>query len=141
MKIYEIIRSNGGWNNWSMFEIEKYPCIDNNEARMRERYWFEQLKSKLNTFRPLSTPEEKHLSNIKKCYDYRQLNRQALLDEKKEYWKKNREELVIKNNIYRKENRDTINKQKMEHYRKNKDEINRVRREKYKTKNGNNIAT
>ena len=31
-----MIRENGDWNNWSMIEIEKYPCNDDNEARARE---------------------------------------------------------------------------------------------------------
>jgi len=87
-KIYETIRNKDGWDNWSILETEKYPSKDNNEARIRERYWFEQLKSKLNTNRPISTSEEKQISNIKKCYDYRQLNRHALLDEKKNIGKK-----------------------------------------------------
>jgi hypothetical protein len=26
--VYSTIRENGGWNNWSMVEIEKYPCKD-----------------------------------------------------------------------------------------------------------------
>jgi hypothetical protein len=32
-----------------MIEIEKYNCNDGNEARARERYWFEELQAKLNT--------------------------------------------------------------------------------------------
>jgi hypothetical protein len=37
-KKYITIRENGGWDNWSMIEIEKFPCNDDNEARARERY-------------------------------------------------------------------------------------------------------
>jgi len=44
--------------NWSMIEIEKYPCKDNNEARKREREWFEEFNSTLNSYRPSSTKEE-----------------------------------------------------------------------------------
>jgi len=32
-----------------MIEIEKYPCIDSNQASSRERYWFEKLNSTLNS--------------------------------------------------------------------------------------------
>ena len=141
MKIYETMRANGGWDNWSMIEIEKYPCKDNNEARTRERYWFEELNSTLNTFRPCSTKEEKQTYNKDYCYEYRQQNREKLLDEKKEYWIKNRDELIKKHNLYREQNRIKINNQKKEHYEKNKDEINRIRREKYKNKVSNNIST
>ena len=37
MKIYKVIRNNQGWDNWSMIEIEKYPCNDSKEATARER--------------------------------------------------------------------------------------------------------
>jgi hypothetical protein len=40
LKVYQTIRDNGGWDNWEMIEIEKYPCNDANEATARERYWY-----------------------------------------------------------------------------------------------------
>ena len=58
-KIYKFIKENGGWNNWSMFEIEKFECNDGNEARTRERYWYEILNANLNSQRPLTTIEER----------------------------------------------------------------------------------
>ena len=57
-KVYKIMRENGGWDNWEMIEIEKYPCNDEREACSRERYWYEQLSAELNTYRPLLTEEE-----------------------------------------------------------------------------------
>jgi hypothetical protein len=47
--LYTKINENGGWDNWEMIEIEKYSCNDANEARARERYWYEELNAKLNT--------------------------------------------------------------------------------------------
>jgi hypothetical protein len=41
--LYAIIRENGLWDNWTMVELEKFPCADGNEARGRERYWIECL--------------------------------------------------------------------------------------------------
>ena len=38
LKVYEIMRDNGSWENWSMIEIEKYPCNDQQEATKRKRY-------------------------------------------------------------------------------------------------------
>lgn len=57
-KIYKFIRENGGWDNWDMIEIEKYPCNDGNEARTRERYWYEELKATLNTETPNQSQKE-----------------------------------------------------------------------------------
>ena len=47
--IYRFIRENGGWQNWSMIEVERYDkCIDNNDKLKRERYWMEKLNASLN---------------------------------------------------------------------------------------------
>ena len=48
-KIYNTIRNNGGWDNWSIIEIENVrDCNDINEACTRERYWYELLNGYQN---------------------------------------------------------------------------------------------
>ena len=68
-KVYKIIRENGDWNNWSMIEIEKYPCNDENEARSRERHWYEVFNANLNTCNPKISFEEK--KQYEKDYRYK----------------------------------------------------------------------
>ena len=63
LKIYKIIRDNGGWDNYSMIEIEKYPCNDANEACAKEREWFEILNCKLNNNFPQRSKEEYRIAN------------------------------------------------------------------------------
>ena len=46
--IYQTIRANGGWENWDMLEIEKFPCLDKNEAYARERFWQDKLNTTMN---------------------------------------------------------------------------------------------
>ena len=58
LKIYQFIRENGGWENWTILEIEKYQCNDGNESRTRERYWIEELKCKLNINVPIRSKKE-----------------------------------------------------------------------------------
>ncbi len=58
LKIYVEIRNNQGWDNWDVIEIEKFCCQDNNEARTRERYWYEILNCTLNTYKPITTKVE-----------------------------------------------------------------------------------
>ena len=41
-----------------MIEIEKYPCNDGNEARQRERFWFEFYHSTINKVYPARTKKE-----------------------------------------------------------------------------------
>jgi len=33
--MYHIIQTNGGWNNWNMIEVEKYPCEFKEQAKMK----------------------------------------------------------------------------------------------------------
>ena len=51
-KVYKTIRENGGWNNWDMVEIANYNCKDLIEAKMKENYHYEELKSTLNSYPP-----------------------------------------------------------------------------------------
>lgn len=58
LNVYQFIRDTGGWDNWSMIEIEKYPCNDINEASKRERYWIETLRATLNQVLPARSKQE-----------------------------------------------------------------------------------
>lgn len=64
--LYITINNNGGWNNWEMIEVEKFPCCDANEARCRERFWFEELNAKLNAKSP--TLDEDKLKKYRQTY-------------------------------------------------------------------------
>jgi len=52
LKIYNVIRYNGGWNNWDMVEIAKYCCKDATEARIKEQQHYNELKACLNSCPP-----------------------------------------------------------------------------------------
>lgn len=65
LKIYNCIRANGGWINWSMLEIETIPCETLNQATTRERYWLEHYKADLNAYIPNISLEEKKEYQIK----------------------------------------------------------------------------
>lgn len=57
LKIYDLIRINGGWDNWNMIEIAKYKCQDATEARIREQEHYDLLKPTLNSINPISNNE------------------------------------------------------------------------------------
>ena len=92
---YKYIRENGGWENWIMVEIEKFPCVDKREAETRERYWIEHYKSNLNVNLPIRT--------------------------KKEYWNTHKEHFLEKNKLYRDSNKSKILEQKKIYYENNKE--------------------
>ena len=69
VKKYQYIRDNGGWDNWVMVEIEKYPCNDKREAETRERYWIENTDC-INTIIPGRTTKEWRKQNPDKRHEY-----------------------------------------------------------------------
>lgn len=48
LQIYQIIRSNGGFENFNMILIEDYPCKNKRESEKREQYWKDSLKPDMN---------------------------------------------------------------------------------------------
>ena len=56
-KLYEVIRNNGGWNNWKMEIINFFNCNDHYEARVKEQEYFVSLNATLNSIEPLPKPK------------------------------------------------------------------------------------
>lgn len=55
LKLYEVIRANGGWNNWKMEIINFFDCKDQSEARQKEQEYFISLNATLNSIEPFPT--------------------------------------------------------------------------------------
>ncbi len=118
-KIYQYIRNNGGWDNFNMIEIEKYPCTDGNEARAREEQVRVELGAKLNSISAYRTTEYKREYDKEHQQIYRENNKQDLKDKAKIYRENNKDKLTEKANIFRENNKD-YNKI---YYENNKDKI------------------
>ena len=81
-KIYDTIRNNGGWDNWSMIEIGKYNCKDVTEARIREQEHYDLLKPNLNSIKPVANNEYSVISidnSIKNNYDFTNFHLNVML--------------------------------------------------------------
>lgn len=97
-KLYQTMRANGGRDNWTMVEIEKYPCNDFNEATARERYWYEILNANLNMCVPNRSQKE-----------WCEVNKEYVAERIKNWSEKNKEDIRIKN-LKRKEDKKEENK-------------------------------
>ena len=97
IKLYQLIRENGGWNMFRMIEVEKYPCLDKREAEKPESEVMKALKANMNTYSSYITKEE--LKELKSKIH-------------KEYQKEHRIELNKKQNDYYYKNKDEINKRR-----------------------------
>ena len=58
-KLYQVIRNNGGWNNWTMEIVNFFNCNDHYEARKKEQEYFELLNATLNSIEPMPKPKVK----------------------------------------------------------------------------------
>jgi hypothetical protein len=59
MFVYKFIRDNGGFENWDMIQIMKYPCNDKRELQQKENETMKELKAELNSQSSFNTEEEK----------------------------------------------------------------------------------
>jgi hypothetical protein len=90
-KVYKLIRETGGWENWTMVQIEHFPCNNRNDAGARERYWYELLNSNMNTQVPNRPP-------VEYMTQYYQDHREDRLLYKNKYYNKNKAEINQKFN-------------------------------------------
>ena len=94
--VYQFIRDNGGWNNWTMIKLEDYSCNDKRELEKRENDLLNELGATLNKMSPYKTEEEKNILQKKL---------------KKEWYERNKDKVIEKTKINsRKENYKEIAK-------------------------------
>jgi hypothetical protein len=88
------IRENGGWDNWIMVLIEKYPCENKHQAEAREQYWIDIINPTLNSKRSSVSVEQ--LKNEKIIYDktYRLKNAELKIIKNKEYFEINKNVII-----------------------------------------------
>jgi hypothetical protein len=112
IKVYKTIRDNGGWDNWTMLEICKYPCNSFHEAALEERKHYELLNANLNMYNPSRTHEEWYegYKEKKKEYDkQRRITHKNTIKEKQKIWgEKYRDKLLEGKKKWYSQNRDRI---------------------------------
>jgi len=98
LKVYQFMRDNGGFVNWSMIMLFEYPeCQNKLQKESKEREYIELFKPSLNIKIPTKTKIE-----------YRENNKELINQKKKQYYI---------------DNKDVIKDKHKEHYNKNKEII------------------
>lgn len=122
--LYQTIRDNGGWTNWSMVPLEEYPCENKTQQRIREQYWINSLKPELNMKSAHATKGEyyqKHAEEIKeRSRVRRETHAEELKEYQKEYQKTHKEQRREYDKEYRETQKEKVTKYKHEWYLKNK---------------------
>jgi hypothetical protein len=119
LKLYQYIRKNGGWDNWTLVQIEQCNCKNVNEAKSRERYFIELLKPSLNCDIPNRTQKEYLIDN-----------KEEIAEKQKIYRESNKEKIAEKNKIYRESNKEKLAEKDKIKYEKNKEKIAEKAKEK-----------
>ena len=109
-EVYKFIRTNGGWNNWTMVMVEQYPCKTKLESGQRERHWIETLKAELNINVPSRNEKERRKQS---GYD-------------KMYYEKNKEQILKKQTQHKEEKKQYD----LEFRNKNKEQLSEKHKEK-----------
>jgi len=102
LKVYKMIRENGGWDSFQMLEIKKYPCKDSNEARAEEEHCRIELQATLNTVRAFRSKEQKKEQKKEQDKKYREVNKDKAKEESKKYREANKDKIKEYQKEYRK---------------------------------------
>lgn len=134
---YQFIRSNGGWNNWEIIEIEKYKPIIEDDEKKRERYWYDYYNPTLNKNIPYLTYEESVLrqKNRSRIYSHEKYNNDGEYRKKQnQYYQEkynNDEAFREKQKQYQTEKykNDAIYRNKKKQYSKERNRLNKLKLE------------
>ena len=99
--LYQFIRQNGGWSNWSMIKICDFPCDSKLELESEERKYMELLKADLNKYIPTRTNKE-----------WKIIHKEKMQETAKDYYHNNNEKIKIYAKDYRIKNCEIIAEQK-----------------------------
>lgn len=121
IKLYETIRSNGGWDEWEMIELEKFNGKTKVEARIREQELIKEHNATLNMLSAYITEEERKATKKAITEKFREENKEYLKEQTKKYKEEHKEVIAQQMKKYREENKDAIY-QKTKEYRENNKE-------------------
>jgi hypothetical protein len=132
--VYQFIRLNGGWDNWSMIQLEAYEATDKRNLETRERYYIDLLNPSLNKVIPTRTTQEYRDENKDKIQIYRNENKVAIAETTKIYCEKNKVKIAKMRKAYKTKNKSDIKIYQTKYDLDNRDAKNEKTRIRYHLK-------
>ena len=121
-RIYQCMREHGV-EHFRIVLVEDFKHERNEQLRMREQYWIEQLGATLNGCRAyLSTDEKKEIA-LHRMQQYYESNKEYVKLYKQQHYQINKEKLSEKAKQYYENNKDNIAEKAHEYYHNNKEVI------------------
>jgi hypothetical protein len=125
--VYQFIRQNGGFDNWDVVIVENVKCENKQELHKKERFYIEELGAELNKQVPSRSLEEWKQDNketiLEKQKEHYHKNKETIAEKRKEYRIDNKEKIAEINKQYREDNKNKIVEKQKEWYKDNKDKI------------------
>ena len=113
-KKYQIIRANGGWDNFKMIQIATRDQLSIREAEQIEEEYRVELKANMNGQRCYVSDQEKQ-EHIKEYNTvYYEANKDKIKEQKQEYYIKNIDKIKERDREYNIKNKDKIKANKSE---------------------------
>lgn len=130
--VYQFIRNHGGWDNWSMIQIENVKCNDRRQAEALEHKWIKNLGASLNVNNPYAMCKEQPQLYKQAWYEE---NKDEILEKNKEHYEEHKEEKIAYQKKYAEENKEKIAEHQKEYREKNKEKLSeqkKIYREEHK---------
>ena len=132
LKLYRMIRDNGGWEMFNMVIVKNFCCDNGQEAKAEEDRIIRQMKATMNMIRAYTTNEEKK-EYIKQ---YQEQNKEQINEQQKQYYERNKEQKkeYYENNKekikqYYEQNKEQIKERRKEYYEQNIEKIKQYQEE------------
>jgi len=127
LKIYQIIRDNGGWDEWEMKIIHRCYVKDKIEARMIEQKFINELNANMNAIKSYTSDEEKkgynqqyYQKNMEQIKQYYQENNEQIKQYNQQYYQENTEHILERKKKYNKQNNEQIKQYYQQYYQEKK---------------------
>ena len=130
-KVYQIIRNNGGFDNWKFMILQEAELNNKNEAEELERQWIEKLKPSCN----YQLPGEFCTDNIKEYkQSWYEAHKPEILAKAKAHYEEHKEEKMEYQKKYYLENKDKIGEYNKKYQTENS-ELLKAQKKLYREKN------
>ena len=119
LKVYQMMRENGGWVNFNMVVLHKYPCHSREEADKEEDKVMRELKANMNSNYAYFNKEKFQKEYFIKTREH-QLEKAKIwysenLEHSKQYYIENKEHISMSQKDYRDKNKERINTLSLKH--------------------------
>ena len=107
LPVYQFIRANGGWENWTMIEIKSQKCLSHRDAERVEQELINQEHQVLNAHKAHSGI---NLPSNHPDYQtqYRIQNKEQIAEQRAQYYIQNKEQLAEQKAQYRIQNKEKV---------------------------------